>query len=965
VMADLSHDPRPSPSDGGAAACGESPSRLLRAAHEQGRRIVNGRALRVFASFALLFAMCLAASAQSTTGRLRGTVEDSEGAAMPGVTVTIAGEAIPGGGQIAITGESGAYRFTALPPGVYDVTAEMDGFQGQTLTGIRVTIGGTAAANFVLLSTFSETVTISSEAPLVDIASSSSAAVFSAEFIEDLPTTRNFYDMMAVSPGVSLGTEDSSRVTAFGSNVQSNAWYTDGIEVTGPETGTSWVALNPDMIEEIQVLGIGAPAEFGNMLGAALNVVTKSGTNELKGGVNAYYVPDSLVDSSIGFTDSEFSEYDQGEFWDATATLGGPLKRDKAWYFLGYEYWRDAHSFPGSDPSVTPTQYQDRYDGKFSFRLNEKNLLDVKGGYNDWGYPAPASEFVSPSASAGEVGDDTIWGLNYSSILSDRTFVDARYAGWSSNDDNLSQTGSTEPAFIDFSPPGGGPPVYTGGVWYPWTYDTSTDQFSASVSHFADDFMGGDHDFKFGVQASQGEAITLLAVSATGTYYYHYDYEYYGYDYSYIKGEQLPYYYGNQQDATSVFVDDSWTVSDRLTLNLGVRYDHQTGSIPSFARLDLMGDPTGEMIPGVDPVFTWDYVSPRIGFAYNAGENRQTVVRGSFGIYYDGNVGGNWNSPAPFPPTLEAYASTSGPDGPYDVFWYDFNAGANNVDPNLEAPKTLQYSLGFETAFRDRYSFGVMGVYKDTSNQIGWEFLDDGVYEELEFTDPFNGRVYTLLDPIEFPTFRKGNKPGFTAAGYLDDYWAKYQGIVFTLNRRFSGRWGMQASYTYSESTGINPRALSQWQNNPLYGSKEGSHPNQYFNIDGARQSGDRPHMFRVQANWELPKGFRTNASINLQSGRPYFRQIRAPYSTVASRQNYFVADERRHPFQNLVDVGVGRSFAMGDRGELKLDLQFFNLLNNTATDFFDSVVLAEGEDFRPNTWVKPRRLMLRVGYSY
>jgi outer membrane receptor protein involved in Fe transport len=927
---------------------------------------VNTRGLKALASFALLSAACLAATAQSTTGRLRGTVQDSEGAAMPGVTVTVSGDAIPGAGHVAITGETGAYRFTALPPGSYDVAVEMDGFQTQTQTGLRVGIGTTATADFVLYSTFSETVNIMSTSPLVDMTSSSSAATFTAEFIEDLPTTRNFYDMMAVAPGVSIGTEDSSRVTAFGSNVQSNAWYTDGIEVTGPETGTSWVSLNPDMIQEIQVMGIGAPAEFGNMLGAALNVVTKSGTNQLRGGANVYYVDESLVDSKLDFKDSEFSEFEQSTFWDASATLGGPLKKDRAWYFLGYEYWRDAHSYPGSDPSVTPTQYQDRYDAKFSFQINDKNSLDVKGGYNKWGYPSPASEFATPSASAGEVGDDSVWGLNYSAVLNDRTLVEVRYAGWKSNDDNLSQTGSNEPAYIDFSPPGGGPTVYTGGVWYPWTYDTSTDQFSASVSHFADDFLHGDHDFKFGVQASKGDAATLLGVSASGTYYYHYAYDYYGYTYDYfVKGEQVPYFYGNEQEATSVFVDDSWAVNDRLTLNLGLRYDNQKGIIPSFPRFDLEGNSTGETIPGVNPVFTWEYVSPRIGFAYNAGENRQTVIRGSFGVYYDGNVGGNWNSPAPFSPTLNAFLSSGGPDGPFDIEWFSFNAGANNVDPNLEAPQTLQYSLGFETALKENYSFGVMGVYKDTSNQIGWEFLDDGVYEEFQFTDPFNGKTYTLLDPIVFPTVRKGNGPGYTAAGYLPDYWSEYKGAVFTLNRRFSGRWGMQASYTYSESKGLNPRALSQWQNNPLYGSKEGSNPNQYFNIDGAVQSGDRPHLLRVQANWELPKAFRLNTSINLQSGRPYFRQIRAPYATNGSRQDYFVAEQFRHPFQSLVDVSVGRSFKLSDDSEFKLDLQFFNLLNNDATDFFDSVVLAEGETFRPNTWVKPRRLMVRMGVAF
>jgi outer membrane receptor protein involved in Fe transport len=922
------------------------------------------RALSILLPAALLFCASLPLAAQTTTGRIRGTVSDEQGSTIPGVTVTVASEALLGGTRTALTGETGTYRFTALPPGTYSVTAEMDSFQTESRDDLQVTISGTATADFVLYPTFSERVTVSSDAPLVDVTSSSAGTTFTADFIEDLPTARNFYDMMTVAPGVSLGAEDSSRVVAFGSSVQSNAWYTDGIEVTGPETGTSWVSINPDMIEEIQVMGVGAPAEFGNMLGAALNVVTKSGSNSFKGVINAYGFDDSLVDSDLGFEQSEFSEYDQTEFWDLTGTLGGPLAKDRLWFLVGYEYWRDGHAFPGSDPEVTPVWFQDRYDVKLSAAINDSNLLDLKVGYNEWGYPDPASAFTTQSASAGEVGDDTVWGLNYQSILSDRTFLEARYSGWESNDDYLSQTGSDEPAFIDYNPPGGGPTTYAGGVWYPWTYDTSTDQASLSISHFADDFIKGDHDFKFGVQASKGEAVTLLAASATGTYYYHYVYNYYGYDYDYwVKGEQLPYFYGNEQDAWAVFVDDSWAISDRLTLNAGIRYDHNKGITPAFDRLDGFGEPTGQKLPGIDPVFTWKNVSPRIGFAYNAGEDRKTVIRGSFGVYYDGNVGGNWNSPPPFPPTLSAFASTTGPDGPFDIPWFTFSAGGNNVDPDLEAPKTLQYALGFERQIGDKYSVGLMGVYKDTTGMIGWEFLDDGVYDALPFTDPFTGETYTLLDPIVFPTVRKGNRPGHTAAGFLDDYWNEYWGVVLTVNRRFSDWWGMQASYTYSDSTGLNPRALDQWQNNPLYGSREGSSPNQWFNVDGAVQTGDRPHMFRVQANFELPWNLHASTNVNLQSGRPYFTQVRAPHGTNAGRQDYFTSEQFRHPFQSLIDFSIGKRFPVGE-GEFKVDLQFFNLLNDDATDFFETTILAPGEELYPTAWVKPRRLMLRLGYE-
>lgn len=947
---------------------------------------MNRRSLVVVAVAGLILVSSLPATAQ-TTGRIRGTVTDQQGAVMPGVTVTITSQELMGGTRLAVTGETGAYRFTALPPGLYNVMAEMDGFRTETLADVKVGVGATANAEFVMYpAEFTEAVTVTSEAPLVDVTSSSKSNTFTAEFIQNMPTDRNFYDMISVSPGISSSSSSSetSRQVAFGSDVQANAWNIDGVETSGPETGTSWVGVNPAMIEEIQVMGVGAPAEFGNMLGAAFNVVTKSGTNQLHGNLDLYWFDEAFIDSDLNYTNPEapeFTEFEQAHpFWDIGATLGGPILKDRLWFMGGFEYWRDGYVYPGGDPSLTPEWYQDRYDLKFSVRFTDKNFLDIKGGYNDWGYPATANPFAEPSALAGEVGDDTIWGFNFQSIFTDRVFLEARYSGWKSNDDNVSQTGSLEPAFIDYTPPGGGPTTYSGGYWYPWNYDTSSDQFNVTVSYFADDFLAGDHDFKFGVQANQGEAITNLRVSETGSYYYHYDYqyEYYGYiyDYSYVKVTQAPYFYGNEQEGWALFVDDSWAVNDRLTLNLGLRYDYNKGIIPSFPRLDFDGNPTGETIPGIDPVFTWKNWSPRLGFAYTVGANRETVIRGSFGIYNNGNVGGNWNSPAPQSPLMEAYASTSGPNGPFDVFWWDWSAGENNVDPNLKAPKATQFSLGAERQIGSVYSIGVLGIYKETTNGIGWEFLDDGIWEEFQFTDPFNGRQYTLrdyscpddegVDRCRFPTTRKGNKPGYTSAGFIDDYDGTYWAAIVTFNRRFADWWSMQASYTYSESTGTNPRALSQTQNNPLYGSKEGSNPNQWFNVDDHNMQGDRPHMFRVQANFQLPRKLRVSTSINLQDGQVYSRQIRGGYATVSGSQRYFIADyDLRHGFQSLVDFSIGRDWGLPNKGMLKTDLQFFNLLNETAITRWQTNDLDEGEEFIGFSWVRPRRVMLRLGVEF
>ncbi|MGB5817424.1 MAG: TonB-dependent receptor, partial [Thermoanaerobaculia bacterium] len=916
---------------------------------------------------ALCFALSLPALAQ-TTGRIRGNVTDPDGEPIPGVTVSVSGENLPGGARTAISGENGSFRISALPPGNYNLVAEMDGFQTETIENIRVGINATANANFYMYAELMETVTVTSEAPLVDVTSSAVGNSFTAEFIKDLPTNRNFYDMISVSPGVSISSEGSDRQIAFGANMQSNAWHIDGLEASAPETGTSWISTNPDMIEEIQVLGIGAPAEFGNMLGAAFNVVTKSGGNELKGALNAYYQSDNLTNSPTLRPDTEWPDWTRNEFWDVTATLGGPIKQDSIWFFAAFEYWRDGLAAPGNDPAFVEPWYSDVYDLKLTVRLNDKNYLDMRVQYNEWGYPA-SYPYATPSATGGELGDNQMWAINWQSIFTDRTFMELRYSGWTTNDDYLSSTGSTEPAFIDYSPPGGGVAQYSGGLWYPWVYDTGIQQVDATVSHFVDEFLAGDHDFKFGVRYGAGEAKTKGNLNGKYYYRYVYEYDYYGtiYPYEYFyKVEYQPYYYGNDQTALSLFVDDAWRVNERLTLNLGLRYDRAVGSIPDYPQLDIDGNKTGETIPGVDPVFTWNNVSPRLGFAYSAGAQQKTVIRGSFGVYYDGNVGGDWNAPPPGPPLWTGFWGYT-PTGPWNFNW-NYQAGAVSVDPDLEAPRTLQYALGFETEFAQKYSYGVMLVYKDTKNLIGFQNLGDGVYDEVPFTDPFTGNQYTLLDQVVQPTIIRGNNPGFTANPQVKDYYQDYHGVLLTFNRRFTDWWGLQANYTYSKSNGLIPRMLSQTQFNPPYGFIfDGRDPNNFINAEDQRLQGDRPHMFRVQANFELPWNMHANTNINLQSGRPYSRQIDV-FGLGQGRSTVIMepaSDSQRHDFQSIVDFSFGKRFNLPKDGVFKAQIQVFNLFNNDASDEFETLRLQEGDVFIPDYWVLPRRIMLRLGVEY
>ena len=892
---------------------------------------------------------------------------------MPGVTVTVSSEVLMGGSRMAVTGSTGAYSFAALPPGIYMASAELQGFEPASHADVKVSINATSTVDFALEpAEFVEEMTVTGEAPLVDVASSGLATNQSAKFLQDLPTNRYFTDTLALTPGVVIGDEFNNpyHLVAFGSDMQSNNWSVDGIGVSNPTSGSNWILFNPATLEEMQVLGVGVPAEFGNLQGAAVNVVTKSGSNRLKGVLDVYWSNDALVDSDVGYEESEFSEFAQAHpFWDLSAALGGPIKQDRLWYFVAYESRQIGWVGPGGNPAKTNPEAAETYDLKLSSRINDRNLLNLRGGARYQKWPAVLREFSDASAMREEQTDATYWGVDYQYLLSDRTFLEARYSGLQAKYASVSQTGSTEPAYLDLEPNEGGNERHYGGLHWPFQYEGPSEQASFTVSHFADDFLGGDHDFKFGIQLSRGEGRFKRSPSATGTYYTH-EY-YYGYHY-YYKFEGRPYYYGSDQETWGGFVDDSWAVTDRLTLNLGLRFDRAEGGVPSLPILNPGGDASGESTPALDPAFTWNNWSPRIGFAYNMGPARRTVIRGAFGVYYDGITGAAFNGPPPYIPTIYYWEGSSW-EGPWESLgiWFSDNL-TGSVDPNLRAPRTLQYSLGFEREFKNVYSVGATVMYKDSSDGIGWQILDDGVYEPFEWTDSVDGRTYTLLDPLEFPTIRKGNSPGFTVAGPLDNYWAEYKGLILTFNRRFADWWGLQASYTYSDSRGLAPLPMNWGQAGWFFGSKTGSHPNQWLNLEGGQQQlADVPHLFRVLANWRLPWNLHASTVINLQTGRPFSRGAEARYNIISLDQRGFIVDlaggPRRYDFQNLIDFSIGKRWQLTGRFVLKTDLQVFNLLNSTAVigGGFEENQFDEGVHFEPWGWVRPRRLMLRIGLEY
>src|SRR5215831_3383778 len=239
---------------------------------------------------------------QITTGTMRGTVNDPDGKPVPGATVTITSPALIGGTKVAYTNELGVFRFPSLPVGTYTVEVALEGFQKVQVSKVNVGLGVAADVPLTMkMAGRTEDVTVVGEAPLIDVQQSGLSTNYSKEILQNTPTQRSFYNLMQVAPGISQSYGDSSsdRTIAFGSNMQSNSWNVDGLETTAPETGSTWLYQAPDSIEEIQIIGIGAPAEYGNHLGAVFNVVTKKGGNSVHGTGNYFFQDKRLTGTNV------------------------------------------------------------------------------------------------------------------------------------------------------------------------------------------------------------------------------------------------------------------------------------------------------------------------------------------------------------------------------------------------------------------------------------------------------------------------------------------------------------------------------------------------------------------------------------------------------------------------------------------------------------------------------------------
>ena len=311
-----------------------------------------GASTPVIVGLVCSFLLTAASGWSQTRSVLTGTITDGTGGVLPGATVVIESPDAVGGAQTTVSDAKGIYRFSDLPPGTYEMKTTLDGFQPLQRTGIRLPFATTLTVDMPLHVGSAETLVVEGKSPTVDVTTAQSVARVDKDLIQNLPlysNPRESNNIFEISPG-------STYVSAFGAST--NNIMIDGTPAT-MSTGQSAnnIAINPTWMEEINVVAMGANAEYGEFGGVVANYVVRGGSNDFHGMLDYRTTrPDWLSDNTSDLPDSVRTRFAANKIvsrWDTAAQVGGPIMKDKLFFFAGMQYLYDKTQAAGAPAAGT------------------------------------------------------------------------------------------------------------------------------------------------------------------------------------------------------------------------------------------------------------------------------------------------------------------------------------------------------------------------------------------------------------------------------------------------------------------------------------------------------------------------------------------------------------------------------------------------------------------------------------
>jgi outer membrane receptor protein involved in Fe transport len=590
------------------------------------------------------------------------------------------------------------------------------------------------------------------------------------------------------------------------------------------------------------------------------------------------------------FTSSNTSESDLKPpnvdlFTDTSIQLGGPILRDKLWFFSGLEYYYKKEApvgYPPSGGEAFAIAEEPKFINKLTFKMNESNTLQGFIEYEtyDWS-GVGAGPLRMPEATHNVDSPGWFWNAGWVSILNPETVVDVRTSGLWAEWDMLPR---------DLNLPGHAE-ITTGirSVNHHFVYhsDRSRNQANASVSHHARDFIRGDHDFKFGVEYERSNA-HQIANYAGGMWYY----DYLGAPYYRVLWEG--YDLSTDLNRLSAFAQDNWHITEKLNLSIGARWDHN----------NVTQEPSIEM--------TTNPIAPRVGFVYDLNGNQKTVIKAHYGHYYESAITFFTDQSGPINDVIVEWLN------PATAQWEQIDRVVYQelVDPNIQQQYTQQLTAGLDQQIYGDITLGAHYIYRRDEDLVeDVEVL--GIYEPFLWQNPLTGEMMTLFRRLNVGE----NQYVFTNP---DAAYRRYHGFEITGRKRFSSRFLLSGSFVVSQSRGN----LDNTDGGGTGFTRQFDSPNLNINYDG-RLTNDITYEIKIMGYYDLPWGINSSWYYRHFTGDTWTPTYRVSGLVQESNVNVFLLPRGsyRLPSRNVLDWRIEKSFPFYN-GNLKFTADIFNVFN-------------------------------------
>jgi len=754
-----------------------------------------------------------------STGAIIGKVVDEQGGVLPGVSVIVKG---PGAPVTVYTDARGEFRVTNIDAGAYTLTVSLQGFSTVNRENVVVQIGkNTELTISMKLSAVAATVTVTGEAPILETKRVQSGAQISQQELSSVPTARDPWVILQSAPGVQIDRinvagSESGQQSNFGSHgSMAGTFAVDGVNLTDMSAlGASSAYYDFDSFQEMQVITGGSDASIQGS-GAHLNMVTKRGTNEIHGSARLYETDHHFQSDNLP-SDASANGISSGNhinsITDTGAEVGGPVVKDTLWVWGSYGH--SQINLVTANGLLDRTTLED-FNAKVNWQIVPSNAFDV------WYLRSDKTKFgrnAGPTRPQPTSWDQTLpqntWKFEDSQIVGSNLFLSAQYNGSNGNFTLTPEGGIATQSFFDEN-----------GVWHnSYAYlqaPRPTRQVKGDVSYFFNMGTAGN-ELKAGFGYLKSSALSNTAWPGDGSAGL--AAQTYG-DLSDCAGPcatitresnlHISNYYYN------AYLQDAITL-DRLTVNVGVRWDRQYGdNLPTT----IQGNPTFPSIlptvnyPGQDKPFTWNDWQPRVGLTYALGSDRNTVLKASYAHYAEAlgtNTTGQVNPTNTVAYGYYAWNDANGDNlvqpGEVDTNHFLNSRGYDPANPGsvlspnsfasgFNAPRTDEFIAGVDHELLPAFAVGVVYTYRKFKDQLfryptGVTSADYFQYRTVSGTlpdgTPYSAPVYELSPGVSVP-------PGYVWTN-RSDYDQTYNGVDLVLTKRLSNKWMMRGSFTWNDN---------------------------------------------------------------------------------------------------------------------------------------------------------------------